>query len=47
MKERVNKFSVVLLMALLGNVLANGRENRNSSGQGRSQVCVNTGQLSY
>ena len=47
MKERVNKFSVVVLMALLGSVLANGRENKNSSGQGRSEVCVNIGQLSY
>ena len=29
MKERVDKFSVVVLIALLGNVLANGGENRN------------------
>ena len=47
MKERVNKFSVVVLMALLGDVPANGRENKNSFRQGRSEVCVNIGQLSY
>jgi len=29
MKIRVNRFSVVVLMALLGNVLANGGENKN------------------